>query len=330
MLSKTVRVLNFDDSIVRQKKLMSRYEPHVVDFKNLGPDCRFWMGEKAAREIRKLLAPGLKNAVTFLGSGDFHQVSSLLIEPFEQPLTLIVFDHHPDWDILPPKRHCGSWVTQVLKKEEVEKIILLGVSSQDISTFSIQTGNLGALGQDRLEIYPYQHVRTRVFFRRVPENPSVRIQRRFLSSEITWQELARQNLDRFLQGLAARIKTRSVYISIDKDCLKARDSLTNWEEGFLDLDELLTMLHFLQKNFDLAGLDVTGDYSEPIFRGKWKSFCAWLDHPRGYSAEGVPASEIDAVNEGTNLKILEALEIPSTQGGQAGAILRTLAYKDKA
>lgn len=260
-----------------------------------------------AKEIRGVLRPELKSIITFLGSGDFHQVSGLLIEQFAEPISVIVFDHHPDWSVLPPKLHCGSWVTSVLKRGNVKKLVLLGVSSEDISSPWIHAGNLCALENNRVEIYPYRHKPTRTLLRHVPDNKSIRVRRGFFSNLIYWKELERQNVTELFFHLLEKLETKHVYVSIDKDCLKADHSLTNWEEGCFKLKELLQLLHLIKTHLNIVGLDIVGDYSPPIVKGWGKAALARIDRPKDYSAKGKPQHVIDATNEGTNMEILELL-----------------------
>lgn len=307
MLSPTVRILNFDNSLLKQKNLLQKFHPTIVDLKEWGPEARIWLPEKAAAAIRSHLNPQLKNSITFLGSGDFHQVTSLLLEQFDGPLTVIVFDHHPDWDILPPRLHCGSWVTEALRRKNIKKMILLGVSSSDLSTFSIQSGNLASLKASRVEIYPYVHPPTKVFLREVPPNPSVRIEKRILSRKIEWEELQKKNLREFFLALVRRLETRQVYVSIDKDCLKERFALTNWEEGCFALDELLLLLSLILEHLEVVGLDIVGDYSEARVKGLVKRALARWDRPVNFTAKGQSEEWISNVNEETNLKLVETL-----------------------
>lgn len=308
MLSDPVRILNFDDSLLHQQEILKKYQPTVVDLKDIGPLCRLYLNDKISDDIRRKLDPNLKNAVTFLGSGDFHHISGLLVEQFTQPITVIVFDFHPDWDLLPPKLGYGSWITYILNRPNVKKIILVGVSSQDISTFSVQTGNLKALDKDRVEIYPYVHQPTWTIFKKLPrQSVSVRLEQKSLCTKIHWQQLKDISLKDFFNNLLTRIETKQVYVSVDKDCLKSQYSLTNWEEGCLDLDDVLVLLDLIKENLDIIGLDIIGDYSPSNVAGKIKSLLYHSDHPRQFPAKGKPFDEINAINERTNLKILELL-----------------------
>jgi arginase family enzyme len=307
MLNKSVRVLNFDDSVIKQSRLISEYNPEIVDLKSVGPLARHWMSKRIGEEIKGRLHAQSANSVTFLGSGDFHHISSILINQFSEPLSVIVFDLHPDWDTLPPRRGCGSWVTQTLKNKNIEKLILIGVSSEDISSGRLQSANLASLKDNRVEIYPYAHRPSRVFLRRVPENISFRVEKHLLSSRIYWDELKGKSLKEFFMSILKRIPTKKVYISIDKDCLKSEDALTNWEEGCMLLDDLLLVLKLIKENLDIAGVDIAGDYSRVSIKNKIKSLASYFDHPRDIIPDRMSEPATTAVNERTNLKILNLL-----------------------
>lgn len=307
MLSHTVRILNFDNSLLQQPRFIERFDPAVIDCTQLGPSCRLWADEQNAARIRAILVPEFRHCVTLTGSGDFHHVTSLLLEQFTEPLSVIVFDCHPDWDILPPRRGCGSWVSAALRQQSVEKMLLLGIASDDLGGLALHCGNLQALGGDRVEVYPWAQRLSRVFFRHVPDNRSIRTQKRGPLTTIFWQNLAQKDSEAFARSLAERLSGRSVYISIDKDCLQPAHALTNWEAGCLGLDELLRMLRVFKKNLDIVGADITGDYSPQVFSTAFKRWCARFDHPRQWTAKNCNEAHIAQINEQTNLHILECL-----------------------
>ncbi len=309
MLNKSIRILNLDDSVVKQQNLVSRYKAEIIDLKDLAPNARLWMNKKTKGEIEKRIRGSSKDSVTFLGSGDFHHMSSILINQLHKPTSVIIFDFHPDWDTLPPRLGCGSWVNQILKNKNVQKCILIGVSSDDISSGYVQSGNLGSLKDNRVEIYPYAHKPSRAFFKRIPQNLSFKIKKRLLFNEIYWNELKNKNLKDFVLAILKRIPTKEVYISIDKDCLKRNYALTNWEEGCLSLDELELMLKLIKENLDIAGVDITGDYSKVHIKNKFKRILSYFDHPRELIANKFSEPEVTAVNEETNLKIMELLAL---------------------
>ncbi|MCX5665714.1 MAG: hypothetical protein NT036_01500 [Candidatus Omnitrophica bacterium] len=299
--------MNFDDSVVRQNKLIERFKPSITDLTDLGPRCRLYSNEKTAREVSARIDPTNKDSITFLGSGDFHHITSLLLDNFSEDISVISFDDHPDWDILPPKICCGSWVTHVLGKENVKKVILMGASSGDISPTLFRMGNYDSLKDDRLEIYPYQHRPTKVFFKNIPKNISAAVKKGFFYDEIHWQELKTKNIAEFFLHILHRLPTKKVYVTIDKDCLKSPYALTNWAAGHLELEELLLMLKFIRENTEIIGLDITGDYSIVKTEGFIRTAITNINHPRDSSAKGKTQSLIDSINETANISILERL-----------------------
>lgn len=307
MLNEGIRILNLDGSLLKQRRLLSKYSPEIIDLKDLGPKARLWMNRRTAKEIENILGNSSRNSVTFMGSGDFHHISSILIRQFHEPICVIMFDLHPDWDTLPPRTGCGSWVNRALEKENIRKFILIGVSSDDISGRGLLSANLDSLKDDRVEIYPYAHKPSGVFFKRISENISFRFREYPFFSKIYWSELENKDLKDFLMPVLKRIATGKVYISIDKDCLKKDYALTNWEEGLMSLDELILMLRSIRENLDIIGADITGDYSRPSIQGGFKRICSYLDHPKKLAVDGLPEARITAVNEEANLKILRAL-----------------------
>ncbi|MDD5173653.1 MAG: hypothetical protein WC482_02980 [Candidatus Omnitrophota bacterium] len=303
----SVRILNFDNSIIRQDKLIGCFKPSIIDLTDLGPRCRLYSNDKTAKEISARIGSASGDSITFLGSGDFHHITSLLLDKFNEEISVISFDDHPDWDILPPRTGCGSWVTRILSKDNVKKVILVGASSGDISPSLFRMGNYDSLKDNRLEIYPYKHRPTKVFFKSIPENISADVKRRIFFDEIHWQELKTKNIAEFFLHILRRLPTEKVYVTIDKDCLRSPYSLTNWPEGHLELEELLLMLKFIKENTRLIGVDITGDYSPVKTMGFIRTMITAINHPRDFSAKGIPQSLVDSVNEASNIRILGLL-----------------------
>jgi arginase family enzyme len=261
MLNKAIRILNFDNSVVRQERLLRCCQTQIIDLTDLASSVRLYMPPRLRAKISTLLEPETESRPTFLGSGDFHHISELLTSHIDEEACLIVFDFHPDWEMLPPRFGCGSWVNQALKNRNISRCILIGMGSDDLSWPALQTAGLGALSGGRLEIYPYRRKPGRVYFRVVAANPSVIVKKGFFSNSILWHELEKEDMADFTLKLVRRLPVKKAYISIDKDCLKNDFALTNWEEGFLTLKQLLTMLKILRDNLEIIGLDITGEYS---------------------------------------------------------------------
>lgn len=307
MIDNIIRILNFDNSVTNQRDLLSQYKTEIIDLTDLGPSARIWADLKTKILLERRLGAVPANCAVFTGSGDYHHASEILIGHYKDPLSVIVFDHHPDWSVMPPRFGCGSWVTGILRRENVKKVILIGVSSDNISTFGIQMGNTGSLRNDRVEIYPYSHAPARVFLKRVPNNGSVKIERSVLFDTLYWNELKDMDLGDFMRGMLARLPTDNVYISIDKDCLTADHAMTNWQEGLLPLEGLLLMLKAIRLNTTIAGFDVTGEYSPAVVKGIVKRAVSHFNHPRNIKSRSCDRSAINSVNENTNLKIAATL-----------------------
>ena len=302
-----IYILNLDNSVAGQPALLARHNPVIIDALDLGPRVRLWMSRREKEFLAQRLPAHNRKQLFFLGSGDFHHLSLLFTEKINTPFCLIVFDLHPDWDIFPPRFGCGSWVSAALKNSNLQKAVLLWQSSDDLSTGALQSGNLSALKNGRLEIYPYQHRPSFVFARNVPASACLKVKRWPGVSKISWEGLRQKNLGEFLTALILRLPSKKVYLSIDKYCLKKEYAATNWEEGGFVLEGLLLMLKAIKENCEIIGADVTGEYSPPRFSNRLKAFFARLDHPKENSSHGLSAQEIHARNQETNLKILEAL-----------------------
>lgn len=307
MLDKKIRILNFDDSVTSQKGLLSLYGADVVDLTDLGPKVRFWTDENGRRALSERVPKDGAGRVTFLGSGDFHHVTEILLSRYEEPVSVIDFDFHQDWDGTSSLLHCGSWVARVMKRKNIEKCVIVGASSIDMTFFSLQAGCLEHLKNDRIELYPYSSKRGAVFFRTVPSNISFTAKRYPFYTRIDWNALKNKNIAEFFLHIIRRLPSNKVYITVDKDCLKTGAALTNWDQGSMPLECLLTMLRMIRDNCDIVGMDITGDYSPVRVDGAFKRAVLWLSHPEKISASRFAGPRINTVNEETNLRILELL-----------------------
>ena len=306
-LDKKIRILDFDGSVTAQKGLLSRYDPEIVDLTDIGPQARFWAVPSVREAAARRIPDGEKNRISFLGSGDFHHITEILLARYDEPMALIHFDFHQDWDSTCPLLHCGSWVSKALKRANIVKCITLGASAKKMSFFSLQAGDLKLLENDRLELYPYASEPGTVFLRTVPRNSSCKTKRFPLMTRIAWKELRDQNLSEFAVHLVERLPTKKVYVTIDKDCMNAGSALTNWDQGKMTVDHVCDILKVIKERCDIAGMDITGDYSPVKTGNALKDIMLRWAHPRGIAASGYSASAITAVNERTNLKIIETM-----------------------
>ncbi|MCL2155676.1 MAG: hypothetical protein FWH53_08435, partial [Leptospirales bacterium] len=83
-----------------------------VDLRSFEESVRYYATNSIMKKLEYSIAEKIKGRkVFFIGSGDFHHISYLLIKnsPYKN-LHVVVFDNHPDNMIFPFNIHCGSWV----------------------------------------------------------------------------------------------------------------------------------------------------------------------------------------------------------------------------
>lgn len=231
-----------------------------VPARDLGPALRLWSRPPALTALRQRLGESTTRAgpdLVFTGSGDFHHVSPLLIERAiaasdAGPVTVVHFDNHPDWVLFDNGLHCGSWVGQAARLPGVSRLLTVGVCSHDIDRPSPQGADLDLIKDGRLELYAYREPRGAA---------NVNLCGR------DWPTIEAVGEGAFVDLLASRIETDAVYITIDKDVLRAEDAITNWDQGRTSLALLETLIQRLAQNHRLIGADIVGDWSRPRYGG---------------------------------------------------------------
>lgn len=230
-----------------------------VAARDLGPALRLWSRPAALDALRERLgrAAPASPSLVFTGSGDFHHVSPLLIEraleaSWSGPVTVVHFDNHPDWVRFENGLHCGSWVGRAARAAGVAKVITVGVCSHDIDQPKPQGAQLDLVADGRLELYAYRNPRG-------GETVSL--------CGFDWPTIETLGEAAFADLLASRIDTDAVYITIDKDVLRADDAVTNWDQGQTSLSLLETLVQRVVDGHRVVGADVVGDWSAPHYGG---------------------------------------------------------------
>lgn len=75
----------------------------------------------------------------------------------------------------------------------------------------------------------------------------------------------------FAHTILSHIHTKTVYVSIDKDVLDAKVTITNWDQGHMKISTLLKCLHSLIRNKNVYGIDICGEllvYPSQLFLAK--------------------------------------------------------------
>ena len=232
----------------------------AVDAKKWGPELRFsapgGVVEKFYRDHSEQLAPFI-----LYGSGDFHHLSALWVRRFTEPLVLVSFDNHPDWDLRPPWWCCGSWVNRALEQSHVEKVSVWGCGNFECWWPTQAFGNRAAERAGKLEVHAWAD----------GQKPA-RQKRRGVIFAATWRE----EFARFIDSLG----DTNVYVTIDLDCLRAGDAVTNWENGKFTIEDVAWALPALRRKVRIVGGDMCGAYSTPVYARRKQRFLAEMDHPK--------------------------------------------------
>lgn len=302
-----LRVLDLDGSLCAQAVIAERArlgQIEVEDLRRTGPGLRVIA---TRRGIARLVAqldhrfgrPDGAPEVYFYGSGDFHHVTAALLSRLSEPVTVVHFDNHPDWCRFPATWNCGAWVNRALELPHVTRVLTLGPTSTDLVRPELQSANLQAIAEGRLELYPWAAAPSRVW-RRYRDTACARQ----VGRHIEWRNLARLSWPSFLDEMEDRLPRTALWITIDKDVLGPAEATTNWDQGAMPLDHVLAAVARLARCRRIAGIDVCGEHSRPVFADPLRALIARLDNPPG--AE--PAAEALAVNAGTNARLIAAFE----------------------
>jgi arginase family enzyme len=222
--------------------------------------CRISM----LRRLQADLEPRLRAdpPVVFMGSGDYHHVSYMLIERLRRLNTriqVLVFDNHPDNMRYPFGIHCGSWVWHVSRLPFVARVHVVGITSTDVERLHVIENHLAPLRSGRVVYWCVGRNLAALRLLGVRESQS------FVSVA---DMLARL-------GATLSDTREPVYLSIDKDVL-ARDVVqTNWDQGVMRLEQLTSAIQMLQGR--IVASDVVGDVSSYRYRSRVKRFLSFID-----------------------------------------------------
>jgi arginase family enzyme len=270
-VSSRILHLNLDDAWAGEP-----LGPPNLDATVAGPALRFSAPARVIEQFYEKIQDRLAPFIVY-GSGDFHHLSALWIRRVKQPLIVISFDNHPDWDIRPPKWCCGGWVNRALELPHVQRVSVWGCGNFECWWPHQIFGNRRAERQGRLEVHPW-----------VDDRPASARERRGAIMRIDWQ----QRFLAFVKNLGAT----PVYVTIDLDCLRSEDAVTNWESGRFTLDDLAWALSELRNATRIIAGDICGAFSPPVYARRKQRFASEVDHPK--LSQPLPA-EIQRVNAAT-------------------------------
>lgn len=195
------------------------------------------------------------------GSGDFHHLTALWLRRFTRLTTVVSFDNHPDWDIRPPKWCCGGWVNRALELPQIEKVSVWGCGNFECWWPARIFGNHRAERTGRLEVHPWADDRS-----------AKERARRGAIVRVDWRE----KFERFAEQLGGA----EVYVTVDLDCLRAEDAITNWENGRFTLEDVAWAIALLGRKNRLVGGDICGAWSPAVYARRKQRFVSEMDHPK--------------------------------------------------
>jgi hypothetical protein len=246
----------------------------VVDARRWGPQLRFSAPPRLVSEFYSEYETQLAAPFLLYGSGDFHYLTAIRLRSVAGPVVVVSFDNHPDWDLRPPKWGCGGWVNRALELSQVRHVAVWGCGNFEC-WWPIQIfGNRRAERSGILEVHPW-----------ADERPAKDRQRRGAILRDNWRE----HYERFLKKLGGM----NAYVTIDLDCLRPEEALTNWESGRFTIADLLWALGKLRESCRIIGGDICGAYSPPHYQRFKQRFAAEFDHPKNQLP---PPDQIRTIN----------------------------------
>ena len=287
-----ITIFDIDNSITAQGDFLQRFSAKtntksLLSFQRM---ARLWCNASAFKKLSCAMQLPNINQFALLGSGDFHHLTLALLQQHQTPLTLVLFDNHPDWMRPPHQYHCGTWVYAAARLPQVARIVIVGLENGDLCGKKFQDGDVESYINQKIVLLPYTAVEANISAERT----------------VTLQSQLKTSLKAGVQEILKHISTQNVYVSVDKDCLRIEDAITNWEQGTLPLETVAACIAAIRENHAIVGADTVGDYSPPVFNSPLKWVGSFLDRPA--NAWRMQANEqANAINGAANVKIALAL-----------------------
>lgn len=219
--------------------------------------CDMYCDDEAKKEIKRRIREHMEkngrrdrkfySGIHLIDSGNYHYMTRLFTEEIKEPYELVFFDNHTDmkpamFDML----SCGSWAKEVLEKDKnLRKMYMIGPRT------------------DPGEIDPQKESAEKLVI--------------ISQDELTDEKSALS--DPGISMLCNQSCTSlPVYISVDKDILDESEVKTNWDQGNMRLNVLISILENICKNRTVLGADICGLF--PVSAGNSNSKCAHENGPK--------------------------------------------------
>jgi hypothetical protein len=296
-----VRILDLDDSILRQGEVLRHYRPQVIPLGEWGPAIRMGCGFRRFRRFEQALGDALgctlddHPQVTLYGSGDFHHVSLALLRRQPRPFNLLMIDNHPDWMRGIPFLHCGTWLYHAARLPMVQRIFHVG-GEVDFDNGFRWLVPWPELCGGKITVFPAFRRFQRGAWRVIAHEP-LRTERH--------GRVCPERLEKLIAPCRSDLAACPLYISLDKDVLTEAEATVNWDSGHLTIPEVQRIVRrFIDAaQGNLAGADLLGDWSPVRVRGALRKTLHLTEHP----ALAVNAAAAAWRNTQTNLALLETI-----------------------
>jgi len=283
----TPRILDFDGAVL---PLPNERRIPLGDWQEA---IRFGCSKKLFASLNKELGDFAEAArdTVFLGSGDYHHLSHLLISRYAQlgkPLQVVLFDNHPDNMRYPFGIHCGSWVWHVSRLPFVSQIHVLGITSKDVEAAHGWENHLRNLRSGKVRYW-------------------------CVGRDLGWMNSVGITQSRSFDSTAAMLDVFSgeitrgkdpIYLTVDKDVLSPEDAHTNWDQGVMRLSELQSVIEMIQPR--IIGSDVTGEVSVYQYQSRFKRLLSGLDGQT--EIDGAVLARWQAEHQAINQRLLQSID----------------------
>lgn len=283
-------ILNFDQSVLGIKNAINIDLSHWQDRVRFASSMRSY--QALSLELLKKIPHNY--GTVFLGSGDYHHISHLLISKLKsvlngQKITIVIIDNHPDNMRFPFGIHCGSWVSHAAALPFVEHVHVLGITSTDIAISHAIENRLIPLLRSKLTYWS-----TGV---NVNWAHKLGLKHAFRSFS---------NIDDLVSTFLSTQyhQTHPIYLSIDKDALSQDYVHTNWDQGVMEYRHVSDIIIGLSQR--LIASDITGEVSNYNYVNKFKRFMSRLDGQAEVAPEDVVLWQKQ--QEKFNQKLLQLLD----------------------
>lgn len=301
-------LLDLDGSIRSQTLLRQRGQT-TLDLHDMRDDLRLSADVRSIGRLRDRLEEARRQVsdpwLTFVGSGDYHHLTLSLLQTLapSRLFTLVVIDNHPDWFSERPLHHCGNWVSGVWELPHLEQVILIGQDSDDFRPYRFIAAPFRQLCEGTLRLYPLRRRSMDAWacWSRSKPMPA-NFRRCWWGTRMSFETIRESGPTGLFRKIATTLAGRDIYLSIDKDCLSPADSVSDWEQGGIQLDELVQLVGELKARCRVIGADVCGERAPTPLKGLWKRWDAGRR-----DAAGVDHGLANLLNEHANLAILNAL-----------------------